>query len=110
MKSISISKISSLKGALRLPGDKSISHRAIILGSISQGKTRITNFCSGNDTFRTIQAFRSLGITIEGNENEYTVWGKGLSGLKEPAGIIDAGNSGTTTRLLAGLLSGHARA
>ncbi len=107
MKNITVSKIRCLQGELYVPGDKSICHRATILGSIAQGKTRIANFCSGDDTLRTIQAFRSLGIAIEGGGRKYTVWGKGLRGLQEPLDVIDAGNSGTTTRLLTGLLSGQ---
>lgn len=107
MKKISVSKISSLKGALQLPGDKSISHRAIIFGALGQGQTSVTNFCSGEDTYRTVEAFRSLGIRIDGDDRKYTVHGKGLTGLKEPGNVIDAGNSGTTTRLITGLLSGQ---
>jgi len=104
---ITVHKKNCLKGAFSPPGDKSISHRAIILGSIARGKTQVTNFCSGKDTARTIDAFRSLGIKVEGGGSEYVVWGKGLNGLQEPRNIIDAGNSGTTTRLLTGLLGGQ---
>jgi 3-phosphoshikimate 1-carboxyvinyltransferase len=107
VKNITVHKKHCLKGEFYPPGDKSISHRAIILGSIAHGKTHVTNFCLGEDTLRTIQAFRSLGIKIEGSETEYTVWGKGLNGLQEPQDVIDAGNSGTTTRLITGLLSGQ---
>jgi len=104
---INVHKKSCLKGEVSLPGDKSISHRAIILGSIARGKTQVTNFCSGEDTARTIDAFRSLGIKVEGGGSEYVVWGKGLKGIQEPGNIIDAGNSGTTTRLITGLLGGQ---
>jgi len=107
VESINVLKVNHLKGEIYPPGDKSISHRAIILGSIAQGKTHVTNFCPGEDTLRTIKAFQSLGIKIEGKGNEYTIWGKGLNGLQEPQDVIDAGNSGTTTRLLTGLLCGQ---
>ncbi|MCD6353274.1 MAG: 3-phosphoshikimate 1-carboxyvinyltransferase [Proteobacteria bacterium] len=107
MKSITVHKKKCLKGEFYPPGDKSISHRTIMLGSIADGKTHLTNFCSGEDTLRTVQAFQSLGIKIERNGTEHTVWGKGLNGLQEPQNIIDAGNSGTTVRLITGLLSGQ---
>lgn len=107
MQCTSVHKKTCLKGAVSPPGDKSISHRAIILGSIGRGKTQVSNFCSGEDTARTIGAFRSLGIKVAGGGSEYVVWGKGLNGLQEPRNIIDAGNSGTTTRLLTGLLGGQ---
>ncbi|MCX8012207.1 MAG: 3-phosphoshikimate 1-carboxyvinyltransferase, partial [Desulfobacterota bacterium] len=107
VETIKITRVKSLKGEIHLPGDKSISHRAIILGSIARGKSRITNFCPGDDALRTVDAFRTLGITIEGEGEELEITGKGLHGLKEPVDIIDAGNSGTTTRLLTGLLAGQ---
>lgn len=102
-----IERIHHINGALRLPGDKSISHRAVILGALAQGKTRIVNFCTGDDTARTIQALQALGISIEGSGTEFVVWGKGLTGLLEPQDVLYTGNSGTTTRLLTGLLSGQ---
>lgn len=107
MNYIKVNKIKSLRGSLYPPGDKSISHRAIIFGSLARGKSRVTNFCPGEDTFNTLKAFQSMGITIEGSETEFTIHGKGLNGLEEPSDIIDAGNSGTTTRLLTGLLGGQ---
>jgi 3-phosphoshikimate 1-carboxyvinyltransferase len=107
VKSITVNKNKGLRGTIYPPGDKSISHRVIILGSLAQGKSKVTNFCPGDDTLNTLKAFQSLGITIEGSETEYIIWGKGLKGLQEPSDIIDAGNSGTTTRLLAGLLGGQ---
>lgn len=96
-----------LKGEVTVPGDKSISHRAIILGSIAEGTTRVKNFLPSEDCFSTIGAMRMLGVGIEHAEGgaEVVVRGKGLYGLTEPEGVIDAGNSGTTARLLAGLLS-----
>ena len=107
MQSIIVNKIKWLRGTIYPPGDKSISHRAIIFGSLARGKSKVTNFCPGDDTLNTLKAFQSLGITIEGSRTEYTIWGKGLKGLQEPSDIIDAGNSGTTTRLLTGLLGGQ---
>lgn len=91
-----------------MPGDKSISHRSIMLGSISKGNTRISNFLTGEDCMTTISAFKQMGITIEFiAPNTVLVHGKGLHGLTPPSSIIDAGNSGTTARLLLGLLSGQ---
>jgi len=107
VESIIVNKNKRLRGAIYPPGDKSISHRAIIFGSLARGKSKVTNFCPGDDTLNTLKAFQSLGITIEGSGTEYTIWGKGLKGLQEPSDIIDAGNSGTTTRLLTGLLGGQ---
>jgi 3-phosphoshikimate 1-carboxyvinyltransferase len=94
-----------LVGTLGVPGDKSISHRAVMLGAIADGVTEVTNFLPGEDNISTINAFRSMGITIEQDGTTLKVHGKGLRGLTEPTDIIDAGNSGTTARLLLGLLS-----
>jgi len=108
VETIKINRVKVLKGEISPPGDKSISHRAIILGAIASGKSRVSNFCPGDDALRTVEAFRALGINIiESGEKEFEIGGKGLYGLQEPANIIDAGNSGTTTRLLAGLLAGQ---
>lgn len=95
-----------LKGEIIVPGDKSISHRAVIFGSIAEGKTEIDGFLEGEDNFSTINAFKAMGVEITAaGPNKITVKGSGLRGLKEPDDVIDAGNSGTTARLLAGLLS-----
>ena len=107
MKSITVQKKNCLKGEFYPPGDKSISHRAIMLASLAEGKTKLTNFCSGEDTLGTVQAFQALGIEIDKNETNCTVFGKGLHGLREPDNILDVGNSGTTVRLMTGLLSGQ---
>ncbi len=96
-----------LKGELAVPGDKSISHRGIMLGAISDGVTEITNFLQGADCLSTISCFRKMGISIENEGNVVRIHGKGLRGLKEPAEILDAGNSGTTTRLISGILCGQ---
>ena len=94
-------------GELTLPGDKSISHRAIIFASIANGKSIIRNLLVSGDTNATIEAFRSMGIEIEINNQEVVIYGKGLKGLSKPKESIDCGNSGTTARLLIGLLTGQ---
>jgi len=97
-----------LVGEIRVPGDKSISHRAVMLGSIAQGDTYITNFLMSDDCMSTIRAFRHMGVRIQITDSDTViVKGRGLRGLKPPKIAIDAGNSGTTARLLAGLLSGQ---
>lgn len=96
----------SLRGALRIPGDKSVSHRAVMFGSIARGTTRITNFLPGEDCLGTIRCFRALGVPITGDGTEWVVEGQGLRGLQEPEGVLDVGNSGTTLRLMLGLLAG----
>ena len=94
-----------IKGRLRVPGDKSISHRAVMFGSISKGITRITGFLNGADCISTVSIFRKMGIYIEMNGTSVIVKGNGLHGLKRPDDILDCGNSGTTTRLVSGILS-----
>jgi 3-phosphoshikimate 1-carboxyvinyltransferase len=96
-----------LKGIIEIPGDKSISHRSVMFGSIAQGITRVTNFLPGDDCLSTISCFRKLGVEIEENENGLTIHGNGFDGLKEPNEILDVGNSGTTIRLLLGILAGR---
>lgn len=88
-----------------MPGDKSISHRAVILGSIAEGQTRVRGLLEGRDTLATISAFRAMGVGFERQETALTIEGRGLKGLDEPGDVIDAQNSGTTARLLTGLLS-----
>lgn len=97
---------SGLRGEITVPGDKSISHRAVILGSIAEGPTDIEGFLEGEDNLSTIEAFRLMGVRIERDGGRVSVEGKGLDGLSEPGDVINAGNSGTTTRLLLGLLAG----
>jgi len=94
-----------LKGEMTVPGDKSISHRSVFFGSMAEGTTDITGFLEGEDNLSTVSAFRLMGVDIKRDGSRVRVRGKGLSGLSEPSDIIDAGNSGTTTRLLVGLLS-----
>lgn len=96
-----------LKGEIRIPGDKSISHRAVMFGSLAQGTTRITNFLQGADCLSTISCFRKMGIPIENTPEEIIIHGKGLHGLSAPEAILDVGNSGTTTRLISGILAGQ---
>ena len=95
-----------LTGQFRVPGDKSISHRSIMLGSIAEGITEVTGFLEGEDSLATLNAFRDMGVKIEGPDNgTLTIHGVGMHGLKRPAHDLDVGNSGTSMRLLAGLLS-----
>lgn len=96
-----------LKGEINIPGDKSISHRSIMLGSIAQGTTEITHFLKGADCLSTIGCFRRMGIEIEEKPDYILVHGKGLRGLTQPPETLNAGNSGTTTRLLSGILAGQ---
>jgi len=99
----------SLRGSIRVPGDKSISHRSIMLGSLAEGTTRVSGFLEGEDNLATLNAFRALGVSIEGPENGVVVIrGVGMHGLKPPAGEIYLGNSGTSMRLLTGLFSAQA--
>ncbi|WP_346662421.1 3-phosphoshikimate 1-carboxyvinyltransferase [uncultured Merdimonas sp.] len=95
------------KGEILVPGDKSISHRAVMLGSVAKGTTRISHFLSGADCLSTISCFRKLGVAIEAKKDQVLVYGKGLHGLRAPKEILDTGNSGTTTRLISGILAGQ---
>ncbi len=100
-----LTKIKSLKGELTIPGDKSISHRAIMFSSISNGISEITNFLQGADCLSTISCFQKLGIQIENTSEKILIYGKGLQGLSAPKDILDVGNSGTTIRLISGILA-----
>lgn len=99
--------ISHLHGEVTVPGDKSISHRAVMFGSLAKGTTQITGFLRGADCLSTISCFRQLGIAIEETDEKIIVHGKGLHGLSAPVSALNTGNSGTTTRLLAGILAGQ---
>lgn len=101
-------KSTPLRGELAVPGDKSISHRAVMLGALAKGTTSVTNFLKGADCLSTISCFEKMGIEIEQLPSEILIHGKGLHGLNAPETILDAGNSGTTTRLLSGILAGQA--
>jgi 3-phosphoshikimate 1-carboxyvinyltransferase len=96
-----------LKGRLRVPGDKSISHRALILGALSTGVTRITGLLEAEDVLNTAKALEALGAPIEKSGGEWRVSGRGVGGLRQPAGPLDFGNSGTGTRLMLGVVAGH---
>lgn len=97
-----------LSGAVLPPGDKSLSHRAAMFSAIAEGRTEISGFLPGEDTLNTVKAVRMLGIqVVETGPGGFVVHGKGLDGLREPAGVLDLGNSGTGMRLLAGLLAGQ---
>ena len=96
-----------LRGEISVPGDKSISHRAVMFGAISEGTTEVTNFLQGADCLSTISCFRSMGIEIENTPERILVHGKGLHGLSAPSAVLDCGNSGTTARLISGILAGQ---
>lgn len=96
-----------LQGQCSVPGDKSISHRAVIFGAIAEGRTYIRNFLNGHDCQATVGIMRALGVRIDINNTRLVVHGVGLNGLKEPENVLDCDNSGTTMRLLAGLLAGQ---
>ncbi|MFT4105325.1 MAG: 3-phosphoshikimate 1-carboxyvinyltransferase [Lacrimispora sp.] len=98
-------KSSPLKGEITIPGDKSISHRSVMFGAIAKGTTEISHFLQGADCLSTISCFQKMGIEIENSNDTVIVHGKGLRGLKRPDSILDCGNSGTTTRLISGLLA-----
>lgn len=100
-------KVNSLKGEVSIPGDKSISHRAVMFGSLAEGTTEVTNFLQGADCLSTISCFRKLSIEIENTSQRILIHGKGLHGLTEPSDTLDTGNSGTTTRLISGILAGQ---
>lgn len=100
-------KVKGLRGEITVPGDKSISHRAVMFGALAKGTTEITNFLQGADCLSTIACFRQMGIKIENTGERILVHGKGLHGLEKPDCILDVGNSGTTTRLISGILSGQ---
>lgn len=108
MGKIVIEKKGGLKGEVTVPGDKSISHRAVIIASLAKGKSRIIGLSRGDDNLRTLNAFRMMGIEVdEPKGDQLIINGRGLYGLTEPEDVIDARNSGTTVRLLTGLLSGQ---
>ena len=102
-----ITPITKLEGTFSIPSDKSISHRSVMFGSLALGTTHISNFLMGDDCLSTISCFRKLGIAIQIENNEVTVQGKGLHGLTPSEDILDCGNSGTTVRLISGILSGQ---
>lgn len=100
-------KVKALRGEVTIPGDKSISHRAVMFGSLAKGTTEVTNFLQGADCLSTIDAFRNMGIEIENTPQKILIHGKGLHGLCAPSSVLNMGNSGTTTRLISGILAGQ---
>lgn len=102
-----MNKAGKLSGECRVPGDKSISHRAVMLAGISQGTSRIRGFLKGEDCLSTLRCFQQMGVQVSGTTDEMHITGSGLHGLNEPSDVLDAGNSGTTMRLMTGILSGQ---
>ena len=102
-----ITKASGLSGEVIIPGDKSISHRAVMFGALGEGLTEVTHFLQGADCLSTIECFRRVGIAIRNEGDRVLVEGKGLHGLSAPSLTLDVGNSGTTTRLISGILAGQ---
>ena len=107
MKSITIEPATSVRGDIVVPGDKSISHRSIMLGAIANGVTTVRGFLRGEDNMSTMHAFRAMGVDINDDGETIRITGRGLYGLQEPGNVLDCGNSGTTIRLITGLLSGQ---
>lgn len=107
MQSMTVQPAKDVRGEITVPGDKSISHRAIMFGSIAQGVTTVRGFLRGEDNLATLNAFRAMGIGIEDDGELLRIDGKGLRGLAEPADVLDCGNSGTSMRLITGLLAGQ---
>ena len=98
----------ALKGAIRVAGDKSISHRSIMMGSLAEGTTHVSGFLEGEDALATLNAFKAMGVKIEGPDNgKVVVHGVGMQGLQQPSSSLDVGNSGTSMRLMSGLLAGQ---
>jgi 3-phosphoshikimate 1-carboxyvinyltransferase len=107
MESKVVQPATRVQGDCEVPGDKSISHRAVILGALSTTPSRVENFLTGEDCLATAEAFRQMGVKIDRKGTQVEIQGKGLQGLKAPKGPIDCGNSGTTARLLMGVLTGQ---
>jgi len=107
MKSLTITPGRPLKGTITVPGDKSITHRALILTALAEGTSVLSRYCRGEDCLNTMRALQALGVQIQEAPGDLTVQGKGFWGLSEPSGPIDCGNSGTGIRLLSGLLAGQ---
>ena len=95
----------NIKGTFTVPGDKSISHRSVMLSSLAEGTSHITGFLTGEDCLSTVSCFKKMGVEIEIDGTNVTVHGKGLNGLTKPTETLDVGNSGTTLRLMTGILA-----
>src|SRR5690349_22116788 len=102
-----ISRAHRIAGSITLPGDKSISHRYAMIAAIAEGATRIRNYSTGADCHSTLGCVRALGIHVDGSGTEFVIHGQGLGGLRAPVGDLDAGNSGSTIRMLSGILAGQ---
>src|SRR5437763_3034529 len=100
-----VSPASCVSGSITLPGDKSISHRYAMIAAIAEGPSHIRNYSTGADCHSTLGCVRALGIEVEGAGTEFTVHGRGLDGLRAPSSDLDAGNSGSTIRMLSGILA-----
>src|SRR5450432_2394645 len=100
-----VSPATAIAGSISLPGDKSISHRYAMIAAVAEGETHIRNFSTGADCHSTLDCVRALGIEVEGGGTGFTIRGKGLEGLRPPAADLDAGNSGSTIRMLSGILA-----
>lgn len=107
MQNCTVQPAKSVRGEISVPGDKSISHRSIMFGSIASGVTKVSGFLRGEDALATLEAFRAMGVQIEDDGETVTIQGRGLHGLSEPTDVLDCGNSGTSMRLLTGLLAGQ---
>ncbi len=107
MESYTVQTAKGVRGEITVPGDKSISHRSIMLGSIARGTTTVKGFLRGEDNMATLNAFRAMGVAIEDDGETLAIQGKGLHGLTEPGDVLDCGNSGTSMRLMTGLLAGQ---
>lgn len=107
MQSYTVQPAKSVRGEIAVPGDKSISHRSIMLGSIARGVTTVRGFLRGEDNISTLNAFRAMGVTVDDDGETLRIGGKGLFGLSEPSDVLDCGNSGTSMRLITGLLAGQ---
>ncbi|MBU0567744.1 3-phosphoshikimate 1-carboxyvinyltransferase, partial [bacterium] len=107
MSDLTIRQAKGINGEIRLRGDKSISHRAVMLASLASGRTEISGFLEGEDCLNTVRVFKALGVRIEEEEDRLVVHGQGIRGLKKPKEVLDVGNSGTTMRLLLGILAGQ---
>src|SRR3990172_3229599 len=104
----SVARARALRGTVRVPGDKSIGHRALLLGAVAEGRTIVDGFVPSADCMSSLRCVAALGVATERvGENRVVIEGRGWRGLREPADVLDAGNSGTTTRLLAGILAGQ---
>ncbi len=107
MQSLTVQPAKAVRGEIAVPGDKSISHRSIMLGSIARGTTTVRGFLRGEDNLSTLNAFRAMGVAVEDDGETLRIEGKGLHGLAEPSDVLDCGNSGTSMRLMTGLLAGQ---